>query len=223
MRVSRPQQRGTLQVLACLFIALAAFSVLATAMPGEVRAAFVYSIPKQQDQLTINVDGSVSLVRYFEFQVASTSSDNGTEIWAGLPTSNTKVSSVVDEDGKQVKFSTRSSNGEYVVTLSGFSIKPGTKKGFTVTASIPGFIHKDTRNAGYVTMQYMPGWWTAPVTVQDIAVVLPGKVEKSEIKTGSRLWDGIAQLESGAYVVTWQFRDLGKSEKVSVKIGRAHV
>ena len=68
-------------------------------------------------------------------------------------------------------------------------------------------------------MQYTPGWWPAPVAVQDIAVILPGKVEKSEIKTGSRLWDGIAQTESGAYVVSWQFRDLKSTEKVSVNIG----
>jgi len=50
-------------------------------------------------------------------------------------------------------------------------------------------------------------------------VILPGNVEKTEIKTGSRLWDGIAQLESGAYVVTWQFRDLKSNERVSVNIG----
>lgn len=222
MRVPRPQRRNRSRVLITVAIALFIVSLVGlvlTALPGDLRAAFVYSIPKQQDQLTINEDGSVSLKRYFEFAVASTSSDSGNEIWAGLPTSRTTVSSVVDEDGKSVKFGTRSSGGEYVVNLSGFSIKPGSKKGFTITASIPQFVTKDSRNEGYVTMQYSPGWWTAPVAVQDIAVILPGKVEKSEIKTGSRLWDGISQLESGAYVVSWQFRDLGRDEKVSVNIG----
>ncbi len=202
---------------AALVVALILAAFLA--FPGTSRASFIYSIPKQQDQLTIKEDGSVTLVRYFEFRVEQSSTDSGTEIWAGLPTSSTKVSSVVDQDGKSVKFSTRSSGGEYVVTLTGFTIKPGTSKGFTITATIPDFIYRDTRNAGYVTMRYTPGWWSSTVAVQDIAVVLPAKVEKSEIKTGARQWDGIAQLTSGAYVVTWQFKNLSANERVSVDIG----
>lgn len=212
-------QKARLRKTVSLWLALVLVTTFMLALPAVSRAAFIYSIPKQQDQLTINADGSVTLLRYFEFKVEQSSSDAGTEIWAGLPTSGTEVSSVVDQDGKAVKFDTRSSGGEYVVTLTGFSIKPGTQKGFTITATIPSFIFRDSRNAGYATMQYTPGWWPAPVAVQDIAVVLPGKVEKSEIKTGSRLWDGIAQTESGAYVVSWQFRDLKSNEKVSVNIG----
>jgi len=185
-----------------------------------VYAGFSYYIPKQQDQLAIKEDGSVELVRYFEFAVNTSSSDSGTEIWVGLPTSRTRVSSVKDQEGKDVKFQTRSSQGEYLLILSGFeAIKPGTSRAFTVTATIPDFLFPDNRNQGYVTMQYIPGWWSSEVKVQDIAVILPGKVEKSEIKTGSRLWDGIAQKESGAYVVTWQFRDLRANEKVSINIG----
>jgi len=203
----------------CLVLAVVLSAVLVSVLPPTAHAAFVYSIPKQRDLLVMNADGSVRLERYFEFQVEETSTDPGTEIWAGLPTAGTKVLSVVDEDGDAVKFGTRSSGGEYHVTLSGFSIKPGTKKGFTVTAEIPNFIFRDTKNAGYVTMEYSPGWWTAPVAVQDIGVILPDPVTEPEIKTGAREWDGITRLDRGAYLVTWQFKDLRSNERVTINVG----
>ncbi|MGI6619996.1 MAG: hypothetical protein ACOX35_00905 [Bacillota bacterium] len=200
-------------VLATLILCLAI-------CPSTALAAFRYSIPKQQDQLTINEDGSVGLVRYFEFAVAENSSDAGTEIWIGLPTSRTAVSSVTDNQGNEVSFETRISGGEYTLILTGFGpIKPGTSKGFAVEALIPDFLFPDSHNEEYVTMKYIPGWWSSEVDVQDIAVILPGAVEKEEIRTGTREWDGIAQTESGAYVVTWHFENLGPNEKVSVNIG----
>jgi hypothetical protein len=204
---------------AAAFLLIVTLVALAVFFPSSAEASFYFHIPKQQDQLTINDNGSVTLVRYFDFFVEASSTDAGTEIWAGLPTSSTRVTSVVDDDGNKVDFNVRSSGGEYVVTLKGFSIKPGTGMGFTVTAEIPNFIFPDTRNEGYVTMQYFPAWWSSTVKTQDIAVILPGAVEKSEIRTGSRLWDGIAQTEEGAYVVTWQFSDLKANEKVSINIG----
>ena len=116
----------------------------------------------------------VDLVRYFEFAVDLSSSDSGTEIWIGLPTSNTKVSSVTDDDGNKVKHETRFAGGDYTLILTGFAgIKPGNLKGFTVEATIPEFIFRDSRNEGYATMEYIPGWWSSEVKVQDIAVILP--------------------------------------------------
>ncbi len=199
--------------LAIVMLSLAVF-------PGIAFGAFRYTIPKQQDQLTINEDGSVDLIRYFEFAVSQDSSDTGTGIWIGLPTSRTAVSSVTDGNGNSVPFETRISGGDYTLILSGFDpIKPGTSKGFTVEAVIPEFVFPDSQNEGYATMKYIPGWWSSEVAVQDIAVILPGGVEKDEIKTGTREWDGIAQTESGAYVVTWHFENLAPNEKVSINIG----
>jgi hypothetical protein len=199
---------------------LITFILCFSLFPGDAFAAFRYNIPKQQDQLTINEDGSVDLVRYFEFAVDLSSSDSGTEIWIGLPTSNTRVSSVTDDDGNKVKHETRFSGGDYTLILTGFTgIKPGTAKGFTVEATIPDFIFRDSQNEGYATMKYIPGWWSSEVEVQDIAVILPGGIEEDEIKTGSRQWDGIAQTESGAYVVTWHFENLAANERVAINIG----
>ena len=132
------------------------------------------------------------------------------------PTSSTRVTSVVDDDGNKVDFNV--SSGGSTWSLSKASRLSPAGMGFTVTAEIPNSF-PDTRNEGYVTMQYFPAWWSSTVKTQDIAVILPGAVEKSEIRTGSRLWDGIAQTEEGAYVVTWQFSDLKANEKVSINIG----
>lgn len=211
--------QSLLRFVAASLIAVT-FSAFVFLFPGDAFAAFRYNIPKQQDQLTINEDGSVDLVRYFEFAVDQSSSDSGTEIWIGLPTSNTKVSSVTGDDGNKVKHETRFAGGDYTLILTGFAgIKPGTLKGFTVEATIPDFIFRDSQNEGYATMKYIPGWWSSEVKVQDIAVILPGGVEKDEIKTGSRKWDGIAQTESGAYVVTWHFENLSANERVAINIG----
>jgi hypothetical protein len=76
--------------------AVVAVAVIMLAFPGTSAASFGYSIPKQQDQMTMNQDGSVTMVRYFEFKVDQGVTDAGTEIWAGLPTRSTRVSSVVD-------------------------------------------------------------------------------------------------------------------------------
>ncbi len=201
-------------------VTLAAVVISLSLFPGVALGAFSYSIPKQQDQLTVNEDGSVGLIRYFEFAVSQNSSDSGTEIWIGLPTSRTTISSVTDDEGNNVSFQTRISGGDYTLVLTGFdAIKPGTSKGFTVEAAIPEFLFPDSQNQGYATMRYIPGWWSSQVKVQDIAVILPAGVEKDEIKTGTTEWDGIAQTESGAYVVTWRFENLAANEKVSINIG----
>jgi len=140
---------------------VASICLVVLLLVGQVLAGpFAYSIPVQEDQITIGADGTVELVRYFEFAVASSSSDKGTEIWAGLPTGATQVQSVVDESGKKVNFSTRSSGGQYVVVLKGFSaISPGSKLGFTITARIPNFLYADQSSADYATMEYTPAWW----------------------------------------------------------------
>ena len=177
-------------VLATLILCLAI-------CPSTALAAFRYSIPKQQDQLTINEDGSVGLVRYFEFAVAENSSDAGTEIWIGLPTSRTAVSSVTDNQGNEVSFETRISGGEYTLILTGFGpIKPGTSKGFAVEALIPDFLFPDSHNEEYVTMKYIPGWWSSEVDVQDKRLSAGGCGEGG-IRTGTREWDGSPKPNQG--------------------------
>ncbi|HHY34921.1 MAG TPA: DUF2207 domain-containing protein [Firmicutes bacterium] len=201
-----------------LALSLVVFIFLVPATPGL--SSFIYRIVKQQDQLTIKENADVELVRYFEFEVSRSSTEACTEIWVGLPTPDTMVSSVIDEDGNAVRYSVEITEEQYIVKLRGFpAIKPGTSRSFTVTATVPKFIFPDTQNEDYVTMRYIPGWWSSEVGSLDIAVILPNGVEKSEIKTGSRKWDGIAQTQSGAYVVTWSFRGLRPDERVSVTVG----
>src|SRR5690606_13899996 len=96
-------------------VTLAVIILTLSVFPGTAFGAFRYHIPKQQDQLTINEDGSVGLIRYFEFAVSQDPSDAGTEIWIGLPTSRTEVYSVTDDKGNDVDFKTRISGGDYTL------------------------------------------------------------------------------------------------------------
>lgn len=200
----------------------AVICVVVLLLVGQVMAGpFAYSIPVQEDQLTIKADGMVELVRYFEFAVASSSSDKGTEIWAGLPTGTTQVQSVVDENGNKVKFSTRSSGGQYVVVLKDFNaIAPGGKLGFTVTAQIPSFLYVDQNNPDYATMEYTPAWWDqGDVGTQRVAIILPPKVTKEEIKTGQREWDGTAQTEDGRQTIYWEQKNMRAGQRLAVAVG----
>lgn len=181
-------------------------------------AKFIYDIPVQNDQIEVRPDGRVFLVRYFEFRVGADSQDSGTEIWAGLPTSATRVTAVTDELGAPVSFQANSNNGEYVVIVRGFSIKPGSSKGFYIEAEIPSFLYPDNKNQGYMTLQYTPGWWSSAVAEQELAVILPAGVKETEVRTGQREWDAAAKTEDGRTVVYFR-QKLAPNERLTVNIG----
>ena len=194
----------------CLLIVMVLF-----ALPAQ--AGFVYDIPVQDDQLEVRPDGRVFLLRYFEFRVDKSSSDAGTVIWAGLPTSSTRITKVTDASGQNVSYGTNFS-GTFVVTLEGFKISPGESMGFYIEAEIPQFVYLASRNEGYVTLEYTPGWWDSSVLEQEIAVILPPGVTKEEVRTGTREWDAFAETEDGRGVVYFK-QKLGPNERLTVNIG----
>lgn len=208
-----------LAVAVALLVLLVVAALAATA-PHVAFASFAYSIPIQRDQLTIEADGKVKLLRYFEFSVSASSSDNGTEIWAGLPTAATKVTQVLNAQGNPVKFSQQTQGGNFILVLKGFpAIKPGTKQGFTVSGEVPDFLFEDSGNPTYVTLQYIPGWWSAPVDKQEITFVLPSGVTQDEVRTGTRQWDAVGKAEDGRLTVFWRAGPLSASEKILVGAG----
>ena len=195
----------------CVLIVMVLFAL-------PVQAGFIYDIPVQDDQLEVRPDGGVFLVRYFEFRVANTSTDAGTAIWAGLPTSGTRITKVTDASGQSVNYGTNFSGGSFVVTLEGFKINPGEAMGFYIEAEIPQFIYRDSQNEGYVTLEYTPGWWDSAVLEQEIAVILPPGVTKEEVRTGAREWDAFAQTEEGRAVIYFK-QHLAPNERLTVNIG----
>lgn len=190
--------------------------VLLMLLPLPVAGAkFSYDIPVQHDQLEVTPEGVVLLTRFFEFRVLASSTDAGTEIWAGIPTPNTQIRAVTDEDGQEVSFSFNGS----VVILRGFSIAPGSKSGFFIEAQIPSFLFPDSQNTGYATLQYIPGWWSAPVLEQKVAIILPEGVTRDEIRTGTREWDAVGNTEDGRQVVVWEEKDMAPNQRLSVNVG----
>jgi hypothetical protein len=129
-------------------------------------ASFSYHIPFQEDVLTVQKDGTVILDKMFEFHVDSSSTDDGTLIWAGLPTKGTKVNSVQYWTGDKwtdIPFTQKSRNG-YVVELEGFPpIKPGNAARFNVKASISDLIFWSDKDSGLISISYIPAWWDSKV------------------------------------------------------------
>lgn len=142
-----------------LVIALVLFS-------GTALASFSYHIPFQEDVLTVQKNGVVILDKTFEFHVDASSTDDGTLIWAGLPTKGTKVNSVQYWTGGKwtdIPFTQKSSDG-YVVELKAFPpIKPGNAARFNVKASISDLIFWSDKDAGLISISYIPSWWDSKV------------------------------------------------------------
>ncbi len=211
---SSPRRRQAVAVALLVLLTVVALSVTTAYVAF---ASFAYSIPIQRDQLTIEADGKVKLLRYFDFAVSANSTDNGTEIWAGLPTATTKITKVTDSQGNPVKFSQQTQSGNFILVLKGFpAIKPGAKQGFYVQGEISDFLFEESGDPTRVTIQYIPGWWSAPVDKQEIMFVMPTGVTQSEVRTGTRQWDAAGNGDDGRFGVFWRAGPLASNEKVAV-------
>lgn len=138
-------------------------------------ARFDYEIGEQRETLTVQKDGVVMLDKEFTFHVLEYSTENGTEIWVGLPKSGVKVlNAVYVANGVEtpVKYSVESDDDNYQVILKKFpAIKPGETGRFRFTARIPGLVHwldksqpsKSPTNQ-HVALSYVPAWWDKAVT-----------------------------------------------------------
>ncbi len=203
------------------FLALLLLVLVLSGRPGPAAASFSYQVPEQSDTLTVGTDGTVSMDRTFIFAVNSSSSDNGTEIWAGLPTAYTKVTAVTDSQGKDVRFRTSSNDGEIVVILTGFDpIKPGSSRGFRVQATITNFIYQDARDSAYATMNYYPGWWSAPVGKETVSVVAPPGATRDSLRYGvGSSWTELIERADGRLVASWDFGKLAAGQRAAVTLG----
>lgn len=143
-------------------------------------AVFKYEIPWQKEHLTADPSGRITLSKSFVFKVLPESTENGTEIWVGLPTENTKVQSASYlKDGRLIPltFKQRSSGGEYQVIFDEIPpILPGESLEIHFTASIPDLIYwlnkkELDKSAGEqrVSLSYIPAWWEEAV-VGDLTV-----------------------------------------------------
>ena len=135
-------------------------------LSGTALAAFSYHIPFQEDVLVVQKEGIVILDKTFEFHVDGSSTDDGTLIWAGLPTRGTTVTGVQYWTGDRwtdIPFTQKSQNG-YFVELEGFPpIKPGNSARFNVKASISDLVYWSDKDAGLISISYIPSWWDSRV------------------------------------------------------------
>lgn len=138
-------------------------------------ASFNYEIGEQREILTVQKNGAVLLDKEFTFHVLEYSTENGTEIWVGLPTSGVKIQKAVYvSNGTEipVKFSVESDDDNYQVILKKFPpIKPGETGRFRFTARIPGMVYwldksQPSRSPSnqHVAISYVPAWWDKAVT-----------------------------------------------------------
>ncbi len=138
-------------------------------------ARFNYEIGEQHEILNVYRNGSIMLEKEFTFHVKSSSNENGTEVWVGLPTDDTSVISasyIINGKETPLKFKIEKGNDEQHVIFTNFlPIRPGETGKFHFYARIPDLIYwlnkdqlkKDTEEQ-LVSISYIPAWWDKAVT-----------------------------------------------------------
>lgn len=135
-----------------------------------VQARFGYEIGEQTELLQVDSSGKITLQKEFTFHVLPSSNENGTDIWVGLPTNDTRVSRAEYFQNGQwvpVKYSLESSDDQYHVSFKKFQpIQPGETGRFRFMATIPDLVYWLDRKQvdlepeeQQVTISYIPAWW----------------------------------------------------------------
>lgn len=132
-------------------------------------AGFYYEIGEQKEILSIQQNGMTYLTKEFTFHVESRSTELGTEVWVGLPTSDTSViSASFSLNGETVTPNYKINNDDEIqVIFTNFpAIHPGETGRFSFKAQIPDLIYwlskKELEKAPedqLVSISYIPAWW----------------------------------------------------------------
>ncbi|MDD2431752.1 MAG: hypothetical protein PHD88_03650 [Firmicutes bacterium] len=137
-------------------------------------AVFRYEIDWQKDILEVDSSGQILLNKSFSFRVLPESTENGTEIWVGLPTKNTKVTNasyVENRVSTALEFRQDTSGDNYQVIFDRIpAILPGQSLEIHYTATVPDLIYwldkkqpDEEPNAQRVALSYIPAWWDKAV------------------------------------------------------------
>ena len=193
-------------------------------MTGLCLASFQYEIGEQHEILTVQQDGVIMLDKEFTFHVLPYSSDDGTEIWVGLPTDSTRVlNAVYVANGIEtpVKYSVDSEDSEYHVTLTKFPpIKPGETGRFRFTARIPDLIYwRDKKEPGKspaeqkVSLSFVPAWWDKAMT-RSLSVMIDFESDlRPEDLEFTQTQPSIGAQPEQKLRLVWDYSDLQPGEK----------
>lgn len=151
----------------CIALAILA-SLLIAVHPALAR--FDYQIGEQIERLIIHTDGKVTLEKEFTFEVLPSSTENGTDVWVGLPTDDTSVLSaayIAHGQEMRVQYSREENGDEQFVSFTKFPpIKPGESGRFRFTARIPDLVYwlnkeqpKQEPGQQLVAISFIPAWW----------------------------------------------------------------
>ena len=133
-------------------------------------ASFYYEIEWQNEILEVSTQGKILLDKEFSFKVLPESTENGTEIWVGLPTKGTTVTyAKYLKDGvySSLDFKVKKGDDIQQVIFKDFpAILPGENLVIHFYAEIPDLIYwfdkqqpdKELKDQK-VSLSYIPAWW----------------------------------------------------------------
>lgn len=133
-------------------------------------ASFHYEIEWQKEILEVGPQGKVMLNKSFSFKVLPESTEQGTEVWVGLPTKGTSVSNAMYfKNGMYTSMDykiKRSDSSQHIIFQDFPAISPGESLVFEFYAEIPDLIYwldKDQLDKELkdqlVSLSYIPAWW----------------------------------------------------------------
>ncbi len=187
-------------------------------------ASFYYEIPYQKEFLTVDEDGTILLHKEFAFHVLPSSTEDGTEVWVGLPTDGTRVSEAsysLNGQSSTPTYDVEDDNDQYFVSFTRFpAIKPGQTGEFTFTAKIPDLVYwldkKQLDKAPedqLVSISYIPAWWEkGTVKNLELTMNLPQRINLEELTITNNPTS--TQIVNGGLQLVWKYSNVNPNEKL---------
>jgi len=174
-------------------------------------SAIRYRIDKEWAVIWINTDGSIEL--HYNITITYQSIAQG-YLTIGMPSQGFKVYSVKDLSGNTLSYTDVSSGNYYAVEVYfGHSMSAGSSGTALLIATVPNMLSPDSKNPGYVGMQFMPTYFTdATVVNLRVAIVPPQGVTKDNIKTSETAY---LTTVDGAFAVYWERSNLAPNTQLT--------
>ncbi len=190
-----------------------------------VLASFYYEIEWQKEILEVGTQGKILLEKEFSFKVLPESTENGTEIWVGLPTKNTTVTyAKYLKDGiySTLDYKIKKSDDKQQIIFKNFpAILPGENIVIHFYAEIPDLIYwldkkqpeKELKDQ-IVSLSYIPAWWEKG-QVKDLSIEFrfAPKLDLSRIDYINNKPDSIRQ-HSNMAVAVFKYQNIAANTKL---------
>ncbi len=195
-----------------LFLAALVLIVLIS-LAGTAQAA-TYGWQVNYQHVTLDVDSSGNV--YMTYQVdakINSNSDPWNEVWIPATVGNMQVTGVTDSNGN--------SHSYYIdggqIKTQGWNLQHNDHVNLIIKSTLPGFVYQSD-TPGRDIVQFTPPWWDMTIADTMVKYVLPGEINVSDVKTGSRQYSGIGTEADGRTMVFFNSTMLSNNQQFDTAV-----